>query len=115
MPTGQPHSPNAAKSAQLSQFMIAKSGPQLRTEFLPKLGKALARAVEGGIIAHTEAGGVAAVVAVGDDVIAAVGLSDELVQQMVLAKRVALPDEMPVAGCEQSEERIGDLSEFIII
>src|SRR5689334_8013944 len=56
MPACQPQSPDAAKSAQLSKFMVAKIRPHLRTELLTHFGQALPCAFKSGIVADTDPG-----------------------------------------------------------
>ena len=115
VPARQPEPADAAESAQFAQFVIAESGTQFWAKPLAQFGQALARAFKGGIVTNADGGGVTRIVSVRDYVIAVICLCEELVQQMVLAEGVALPDEMPLRRGDPSEERIGDLPELIIV
>src|SRR5438105_382422 len=76
--------------------------------------QALMRALASRIITDSYESGITRVVAVGDHVISAIGLGQKFIEQMILAKRLALPDEMPIESDQSSDQRIGDTSQLII-
>src|SRR5437764_913640 len=72
------------------------------------------RALASRIITDSYESRITRVVAVGDHVISAISLGQKFIEQMILAKRLALPDEMPIESDQSSDQRIGDTSQLII-
>ena len=78
--------PRVAERGDLAQLVVAVIGAEVGAEPLAQLLQALARALEGGIVAQPDEGAVAGVIAIGDHVIERGAAFEEPVEEMVLAQ-----------------------------
>ena len=115
MPTGQAHAAAPGEHGDLAQLVVAVIGAEVGAESLAELVQALPRALAGGIVAQADEGGVAGVIAVGDDVVEGGAAFEELVEEMVLAQRLAQPDVVADRGGRGADEGIGDGPQLEIV
>jgi len=64
--------------------------------------------LESWIIGHTDEGGIARVIAVGDNEVSVPRGMDKSVEEMVMGEGVALPEEVAIEADEEADVRTGD-------
>ncbi len=88
--------------------MVAVIGAEVGAESLAQLLQAFPRALVSRVVAQADEGGVAGIIAVGDDVIEGGAALEELVEAMVLAQGLALPNVVAKRVGEGTRQGIGD-------
>jgi hypothetical protein len=88
--------------------MVAKGKFQSIAKGLAKLLEAFLSAGEGSVVADSNKGRIARVIAVANHPIRVTRFADELVEEVVLRERISPPNEVPVKPDEQAQERIGN-------
>src|SRR5579872_4306311 len=115
MPTGQAHAAAPAQEAEFAQFMVANDRLKARREFSAQLPEAFTRALTSGLIAYSDKGRVAGVIAIGNYKVRRTGAINKFIEQMILPERVMQPDEAAEDSDTQAEQRIGQVSVFVIV
>ena len=113
MPTGQAKAAFAAKQAHFAQLVVADNALQFGAEAVAELAQALARALEGGVIAQANEPRVAGIIAIGDCKIGPASLGQKSIQQVVMSKWIAQPDVMAIGLDGAAEQRIEDDARFV--
>ena len=106
--TGHAHAADVRSERFFPQLMVADNGVKVGGEFPAQLVQAFPGALAGRVIADTDEGGIARIIAIGHDVIAPPGAGQKLVEQIIMGKRVALPKIMSIQPDGQAPGRIGD-------
>src|SRR5512141_1501272 len=88
--------------------MVAVVDAEVGAESLPELGHALQDSLAGGGVAQADEGRIARVIAVGDDAVEVGAAFDELVEEVVVAHRVALPEVVAIEMSELADDGIGN-------
>ena len=97
-----------AEGGDLAQLVVAVIGAEVGAESVAQVLQAFPRTLVSRVVAHADEGGVAGVIAVGDDIIERGAALDELVKEMVLAQGRALPDVVAKPVGEGARQGIGD-------
>src|SRR5208282_2309712 len=114
-PTGQAHAAVAAEHGDLAQFVVAEVQAQVGAESLAELAEALSDALAGRIVAQTDEGRVAGVIAIGDDVIEVGAVFEELIEEMVLTQRLAQPDVVAIEAGKSADDGVADFPQFEVM
>ena len=115
VPTGQAHAAPPAEHGDFAELVVAVIGAEVGAEALAELLQAFPRALAGRVVAQPDEGGVAGVIAVGDDVIEGGAAFEELVEEMVLAQRLPQPDEMAKEAGEGAGQGISDAAKLEVL
>ena len=90
----------------LPEFMVAYGSLESARKSCPQFAQALARTLTCGIVGDTNCSRVARIITILDHEIAATCAADELIEQMIVGKRVALPKIAAIKRDPRSLQRI---------